>query len=150
MVVGFTTTCAIGAYHHKICEFEPWSGWGVLDTTLCDKVLSSDLRQVGGFSSSTPVSTTNKTDRHHITEILLKVTLNTINQTIRKIWGDKFLYVYSETWLNWTSLEPTQVFRIDSVRFFKFTWLDQHSQSPNPEVFSERALSCETCIKERG
>jgi hypothetical protein len=47
--------------------------------TLCDKVLSSDLRQVGGFSSSTPVSTTNKTDRHHIAEILLKVTLNTIN-----------------------------------------------------------------------
>ena len=27
------------------------------------------------------VSSTNKTDRHDITEILLKVTLNTINQT---------------------------------------------------------------------
>jgi hypothetical protein len=22
MVVGFTTTCATSAYHHKICEFE--------------------------------------------------------------------------------------------------------------------------------
>jgi hypothetical protein len=30
-----------------------------------------------------PVSSTNKTDRHDITEILLKVVLNTINQTIK-------------------------------------------------------------------
>ena len=33
------------------------------------------------FSQSTPVSSTNKTDRLDITEILLKVVLNTINQT---------------------------------------------------------------------
>ena len=32
------------------------------------------------FSPATPVSSTNKTDRHDITEILLKVALNTINQ----------------------------------------------------------------------
>jgi hypothetical protein len=32
------------------------------------------------FSTGTPVSSTNKTDRHDITEILLKVALNTINQ----------------------------------------------------------------------
>ena len=31
------------------------------------------------FSPDTPVSSTNKTDRHDITEILLKVALNTIN-----------------------------------------------------------------------
>jgi hypothetical protein len=31
------------------------------------------------FSPGTPVSSTNKTDRHDITEILLKVELNTIN-----------------------------------------------------------------------
>jgi hypothetical protein len=31
------------------------------------------------FSPGTPVSSTNKTDRHDITEILLKVVLNTIN-----------------------------------------------------------------------
>jgi hypothetical protein len=30
------------------------------------------------FSPGTPVSSTNKTDRHDIAEILLKVTLNTI------------------------------------------------------------------------
>jgi hypothetical protein len=38
MVVGFTTTCAISAYHHQSCEFEPCSWGGVLDTALCDKV----------------------------------------------------------------------------------------------------------------
>jgi len=32
------------------------------------------------FSPGTPVSSTNKTDRHDITEILLKVVLNIINQ----------------------------------------------------------------------
>jgi hypothetical protein len=31
------------------------------------------------FSSGTPVSSTNKTDRHDIAEILFKVALNTIN-----------------------------------------------------------------------
>jgi hypothetical protein len=33
------------------------------------------------FSAGTPASSTNKTDRHDITEILLKVVLRTINQT---------------------------------------------------------------------
>jgi hypothetical protein len=48
---------------------------GVLNTTLCDKVcqwIATDQ----WFSSGTPVSSTNKT------EILSKVVLNTINQTI--------------------------------------------------------------------
>ena len=35
MLVGFTTTYTISAYHHRSCEFE---SQGVLDTTLCDKV----------------------------------------------------------------------------------------------------------------
>ena len=38
MVVGFTTTCGINAYHHENGEFEPCSCGGLLDTTLCDKV----------------------------------------------------------------------------------------------------------------
>jgi hypothetical protein len=37
------------------------------------------------FYPGTPVSSTNKTDRHDITEILLKVALNTINQNPRKM-----------------------------------------------------------------
>jgi gamma-glutamylcyclotransferase (GGCT)/AIG2-like uncharacterized protein YtfP len=39
-----------------------------------------DLRQVAGSLRVTSVSTTNKTDLHDITEILLKVALNTLNQ----------------------------------------------------------------------
>jgi hypothetical protein len=34
-------------------------------------------------SPGTPVSSTNKTDHHDITEILLKVVLNTINPTLK-------------------------------------------------------------------
>ena len=43
-----------------------------LDTTLCDNVCQ-------WFSPGTPVSSTNKTDHYDITEILLKVALNTLN-----------------------------------------------------------------------
>ena len=42
----------------------------------------SDLRQVGGFCPGPPVSSTNKTDRHDISEILLKVALDTIKHRI--------------------------------------------------------------------
>jgi len=38
-----------------------------------------ELRQVGGFLWVLRFSFTDKTDRHDITEILLKVALNTIN-----------------------------------------------------------------------
>ena len=43
MVVGFTTTCIISAYHYKSCEFESRSWQGTLNTTLCDKVCSSSV-----------------------------------------------------------------------------------------------------------
>ena len=63
----------------KVMSSNPVHG-GVLDTTLCDKV--RQLLATGQwFSPDTPVSSNNKTDRHDITEILLKVALNTINQT---------------------------------------------------------------------
>ena len=52
-------------------------GRGVLDTTLCDKVCQW-LATCRWFCPGTPVSSTNKTDCHDITEILLKVPLNTI------------------------------------------------------------------------
>ena len=81
MVVGFSSTCAIrGAYRHQSCEFEPRSGRCAIDTTLCSKVYQG-LATGQWISMGTPVSTTNKTDRHDITEILLKMTLKkTINQ----------------------------------------------------------------------
>jgi hypothetical protein len=65
MVVEFTTMCAISAYHHTSCEFEPRLWRGVLATDQW-------------FSPGPPVSSSNKTDHHDITEIMLKVLLNTI------------------------------------------------------------------------
>ena len=52
----------------------------VLYTTLCDKVCQW-LATGRWFSPGTPVASTNKTDCHNITKIMLKVALNTINQT---------------------------------------------------------------------
>jgi hypothetical protein len=49
----------------------------MLDVTLCDEICQW-LAIGRWFSPGTPVSSTNKTDRHDITEILLKVVLNTI------------------------------------------------------------------------
>jgi hypothetical protein len=37
------------------------------------------------FSPGTPVSSTTKTGRHELAEILLKVALNTINQSIKQM-----------------------------------------------------------------
>ena len=45
------------------------------------KKFVSDLRQVGGLLRVLTVSSTNKTDHHDITEILLKVALNTTNHS---------------------------------------------------------------------
>jgi hypothetical protein len=50
---------------------------GVLDTTLCDKVYQL-LAHGRWFSPGTPASSTTKTGRYDIAEILLKVALNTI------------------------------------------------------------------------
>ena len=54
---------------------------GVLDTTLCDKICQW-LATGRWFSPGIPVSSTNKTDRHDIAQILLKVALNTITTRI--------------------------------------------------------------------
>jgi len=53
---------------------------GVLNTTLWDTVCQL-LAAGQWFSLGTPVSFTNKTDHHHIAEILLKVDLNTLTLT---------------------------------------------------------------------
>ena len=44
------------------------------------------MRQVGGFSPGTLVSSTNKIDRHDITEILMKVALNIKTITPKPNW----------------------------------------------------------------
>jgi hypothetical protein len=83
LVVGFTTNCAISADHHWCCEFE----------SLCDQVCQ--LLATGRWFSS--VSSTNKTDRHDITE-WLKVAFNTIKQAnndiyYRNMYKSMYLFV---------------------------------------------------------
>jgi hypothetical protein len=81
---------------------------GVLDTALCDKVTACRW-----FSPGIPVSSTNKTYRHNINEILLKAALNTTKQT---------LYYYrprlevGEGYLKRLMTMPSQMFR-------PFDWL---------------------------
>ena len=64
-------------------QFEPSSWLGVPDTTLCDKSCQGLATGRWFF----PVSSTDKTDRHDIIELLLKVTLCTIkpNPSIWKV-----------------------------------------------------------------
>ena len=78
MVLKFTSTYVIGAYHHWFCGFDPRSGLGVQQS--CDEVCQW-LAAGEWFSLGLPVSSNNKTDCHNITEILFKVALNTIKQT---------------------------------------------------------------------
>ena len=57
------------------------SWWSVLDTILCD-IICQWLATSLWFPPGTPVSSTNKTDTHNISEILINVALNTITLTL--------------------------------------------------------------------
>ena len=74
MVVGFTTTCAISAHHHKSCEFEPRNFAKCTRYNIVRYNLSVTCHR-------SVASSINKTDRNDIAEILLKVGLNSISQT---------------------------------------------------------------------
>ena len=63
----------------NVVWFEPRSWRGAIDATLCDKVCQC-LVPGRLFSPGTLVSTSNKTNRHDIAEIFLKVELSTIYQ----------------------------------------------------------------------
>ena len=73
MVVGLTTTYTISAYHHWSCEFSIQH----YVKSFCQSFATGQW-----FSQGTPVFSTNKTDCLDITEILLKVALNTITLTL--------------------------------------------------------------------
>ena len=75
MVVRFTIIYAISVYPSYEFESRSDDVYSIQDYVI---KFVSDLRQVGGFPPGLPVSSTNKTDRHDITEILLKVALNII------------------------------------------------------------------------
>ena len=84
------------------------SHWrGVLDTTLWEQVYMQysyrhwqvgtevDLRQIGGFLLVLRFPSSNKTDRDDITEILLKVALNTTTLTLQMKETNNFQYLTS-------------------------------------------------------
>ena len=79
-------------------EYQPRSWPGVLDATLCDKVCQW-LVTGQWFSPGTLVSFTNKADHYDITEILLKVVLNTIN--INQTTADHADTLHSPPMVNW-------------------------------------------------
>jgi len=85
--------------------------WGVLDTTFCDKTCQW-LATGRWFSLDTMFSSTNKTDCHNITEILLRVTLNTINQAYRIKYKNKYY---------WYSIFIIQSYKDESYSYFWLT-----------------------------
>jgi hypothetical protein len=95
MIVWFTTTYAISAYHHCCSEFESRSGRGEQHYVIksCQWLATGQW-----FSPGPPFSSTNKTDFYYTTEILLKVALNNIqvNQTIQSqsIWSIILFYLF--------------------------------------------------------
>ena len=99
MVVGFTTTymqsVLVSLSPLTSCVQIPLRR-GAVDTTWCDKVCRW-LVAGRWFSPGSPVSsTTDKPDRRDITEILLKVTLNTIipNLSIESILSTFYILYY--------------------------------------------------------
>jgi hypothetical protein len=72
-----------------VLSSNPVPGEVFSSTTLCDKVCQW-LATGQWFSLSTPVSSTNKTGRHDVNEILLKVALNPINQSKPSIFWISF------------------------------------------------------------
>ena len=74
------------------------------------------------FSGYSLVSSTNKTDRHNITEILLKVALNNIHQTICQ---RLILFVFPIYWF-WAYLKkviPETCTKLD-ICFYYYNWVD--------------------------
>ena len=102
-------------------------GWGVLDTTLCDKVcqwLAAGL----WFSPGLPVSSTNKTNCHDITELLLKVTLNTIKLTTKHNISDLLLcYRLHNCRQSMHIIDKAESVNHKSLKmFFRQTWWKQY------------------------
>ena len=75
MVVGFITTYPISAYHPIVVSSNHTHS-ELYSIKHCDKV----CQQLAAGRWFSPISSTNETDHHDITEILLTVALNTINQ----------------------------------------------------------------------
>ena len=94
MVVGFTTTCAITT---EFVSSNPAHGRCTRYNIMRKSLSATWGRSV--FFSRYSSSSTNKTDRHNITEIQLKVALNTIN--LKPLCFDYVLLTLEAKSINW-------------------------------------------------
>ena len=90
MVVGFITSYAKCLSPLTLSVRIALMGF-ILDATLCDKVCQW-LAAVRWFSQGIPLSSTNETDSHDITEILLTVALSTIPEATPKLTNGKYIF----------------------------------------------------------
>ena len=116
MVIGFKLPVQSVSITTNVVRWNP-TRRGVLDTILCDKVCQW-LATGSWFSPGTPVSSTNETDSHDITEILLKVALNSITHTH---WKDQSNWNYIS--LLWSRQHSIWIHSV-SIRYVpKRIWL---------------------------
>ena len=97
------------------------------------------------FSQDTRVTSTKKSDHHDITEILLKVVLNTINQIKPKmqqtiqIWLNQNLYINDRSVINRLSLISRWVIQTQLYLLFILRKIKK--------VFSSEMGGCLQCLK---
>jgi hypothetical protein len=111
-------------YNYLCTQCPPSLTLWVLDTTLCYKVCQW-LVPDQWFSPGSSVSSTNKTDGHDITEILLKVALNTITITPSRFHNvmlhhqtlKTLLSIVSSTW-SWCFLWKQHLILISSNSYW--------------------------------
>jgi hypothetical protein len=112
-------TLWIGASHRR----------GALDTIICDKVCQL-LAAYRWISPDTPVYSTNKTDPHDITEMLLKVVLSTITPSTvfdkikRNVVVDKWHLLHFEL-ISEDFPCPNEYFKCTDGHVCKWTTLNQ-------------------------
>ena len=88
----------------------------VLDTTVCDQ-LCQWLAAGRWFFSGTPISSTNKTCRHvDMTEILLKVALNTINPNLMVSTEELVQSEFSDIMWHLTKIDGRKVFLLTKIK----------------------------------
>ena len=99
--------------------------------------------QVGGFSLGTPISSTNKNDRHDITEILLKVSLSTITLT------PYFLFYIAEILLK-VALNTKNQINQNPILYVSFISLPLSTQHYEERVRLGRQWLWSRIIRRRG
>ena len=101
---------------------------GAHDTTLCDKVCQWPATG-WWFSPGTPVSSTNKTDRHDITEILLKVALSASNLSLNL----KFIVLFIlEIFIKKNIQQHSRMFNKNCAGITEWNSLDLYSGTRMP------------------